>query len=106
VQTSADETAVLTGDTLAELALNTNGRIRDCPPAYFMDAKRCAALPTAFQNLDTVADAECLCCEIANWRWSLQHPVHRLKWQVSLTMPDKPILHISRRHHGNVRGAA
>jgi hypothetical protein len=64
--------------------------------------KRCAALPTAFQNLDTVADAECLCCEIAvgagasNPRW------HRLKWRVSLTMPDKPILHISRRHHGNV----
>jgi DNA gyrase subunit B len=35
VQTSADETAVLTGDTLAELARKHHraGRISDCPPA-------------------------------------------------------------------------
>ena len=108
VQTSADETAVLTGDTLAELARKHQlaesviARLRG-----FMDAEalRCIADGVSL-SLDTVADAEASAV-------ALQVKLRALNTTgapaevagVFDVRTDKPILRISRRHHGNVKSS-
>jgi DNA gyrase subunit B len=108
VQTSADETAVLTGDTLAELARKHQlaesviARLRG-----FMDAEalRCIADGVSL-NLDTVADAEASAVQLQVALQSLNTTGVPAEVAGEFDVrTDKPILRISRRHHGNVKSS-
>ena len=109
VQTGADENGVLSGDTLAELARKHQlaesviARLRG-----FMDAEALRAIADGVSlNLDTVADAEASAI-------TLQAKLRELNTMGAPadvagefdTRTDKPILRISRRHHGNVKSSA
>ena len=108
VQTGADENGVLSGDTLAELARKHQlaesviARLRG-----FMDAEALRAIADGVSlNLDTVADAEASAI-------ALQAKLRALNTMGAPadvagefdTRTDKPILRISRRHHGNVKSS-
>ncbi|SFB83291.1 DNA gyrase subunit B [Polaromonas sp. OV174] len=108
VQTGADENVVLTGDTLAELARKHQlaesviARLRG-----FMDAEALRAIADGVSlNLDTVADAEASAI-------ALQAKLRELNTTGAPAdvagefdvRSDKPILRISRRHHGNVKSS-
>ena len=108
VQTGADENEVLSGDTLAELARKHQlaesviARLRG-----FMDAEALRAIADGVSlNLDTVADAEASAI-------ALQAKLRALNTMGAPadvagefdTRTDKPILRISRRHHGNVKSS-
>ncbi len=108
VQTSADETAVLTGDTLAELARKHQlaeaviARLRG-----FMDAEalRCIADGVSL-NLDTVADAEASAVALQVQLRALNTTGAPAEVAGEFDVrTDKPILRISRRHHGNVKSS-
>ena len=108
VQTSADETAVLTGDTLAELARKHQlaeaviARLRG-----FMDAEalRCIADGVSL-NLDTVADAEASAVALQLQLRALNTTGAPAEVAGEFDVrTDKPILRISRRHHGNVKSS-
>ena len=108
VQTSADETAVLTGDTLAELARKHQlaesviARLRG-----FMDAEalRCIADGVPL-NLDTVADAEASAIALQVQLRALNTTGAPAEVAGEFDVrTDKPILRISRRHHGNVKSS-
>ena len=108
VQTSADETAVLTGDTLAELARKHQlaesviARLRG-----FMDAEalRCIADGVSL-NLDTVADAEASAVQLQVQLRALNTTGTPAEVAGEFDVrTDKPILRISRRHHGNVKSS-
>ena len=108
VQSGADESVVLTGDTLAELARKHQlaeaviTRLRG-----FMDAEALRAIADGVSlNLDTLADAEAS-AEL------LQAKLRELNTTGAPAdvagefdvRSDKPILRISRRHHGNVKSS-
>ena len=108
VQTGADESAVLRGDTLAELARKHQlaeaviARLRG-----FMDAEALRAISDGVAlNLDTVSDAEVSAV-------ALQSKLRELNTTGGPAdvagefdaRNDKPILRISRRHHGNVKSS-
>ncbi|MFM9899403.1 MAG: DNA topoisomerase (ATP-hydrolyzing) subunit B [Polaromonas sp.] len=108
VQTSADETAVLTGDTLAELARKHQlaesviARLRG-----FMDAEalRCIADGVSL-NLDTVADAEVSAVALQGQLRALNTTGAPAEVAGEFDVrTDKPILRISRRHYGNVKSS-
>ena len=108
VQTSADEAAVLTGDTLAELARKHQlaesviGRLRG-----FMDAEalRCIADGVSL-NLDTVPDAEASAAQLQIQLRALNTTGAPAEVAGEFDVrTDKPILRISRRHHGNVKSS-
>ena len=108
VQTSADETAVLTGDTLAELARKHQlaesviARLRG-----FMDAEalRCIADGVSL-NLDTVADAQASAVALQVQLRALNTTGAPAEVAGEFDVrTDKPILRISRRHHGNVKSS-
>jgi DNA gyrase subunit B len=108
VQTGADENTVLTGDALAELARKHQlaesviGRLRG-----FMDAEALRAIADGVSlNLDTMAEAEASAA-------LLQAKLRELNVTGSPaevagefdTRTDKPLLRISRQHHGNVKSS-
>ena len=108
VQTSADETALLTGETLAELARKHQlaesviARLRG-----FMDAEalRCIADGVSL-NLDTVADAEASAVALQVQLRALNTTGAPAEVAGEFdARTDKPILRISRRHHGNVKSS-
>ena len=108
VQTSAEETAVLTGNTLAELARKHQlaeaviARLRG-----FMDAEalRCIADGVSL-NLDTVADAEVSAVALQLQLRALNTTGAPAEVAGEFDVrTDKPILRISRRHHGNVKSS-
>ena len=108
VQTSADEAAVLTGDTLAELARKHQlaesviARLRG-----FMDAEalRCIADGVSL-NLDTVPDAEASAAQLQIQLRALNTTGAPAEVAGEFdARTDKPILRISRRHHGNVKSS-
>ena len=108
VQTGADETAVLTGETLAELARKHQlaesviARLRG-----FMDAEalRCIADGVSL-NLDTVQDAEASAAQLQIQLRALNTTGAPAEVAGEFDVrTDKPILRISRRHHGNVKSS-
>jgi DNA gyrase subunit B len=108
VQTGADEKSVLTGETLAELA--RKHQLAESVIARlsgFMDAEALRAIADGVHlNLDTVVDAEASAI-------ALQAKLRELNTAGTPaevagefdTRNDKPILRISRRHHGNVKSS-
>ena len=108
VQISADETAMLTGETLAELARKHQlaesaiARLRG-----FMDAEalRCIA-DGVLLNLDTVPDAEASAAQLQTQLRALNTTGAPAEVAGEFDVrTDKPILRISRRHHGNVKSS-
>ena len=108
VQTSADEHAVLTGEALAELARKHQqaesviARLRG-----FMDAAalRCIADGVSL-NLDTVLDAEASATHLQSQLRALNTAGAPAEVAGEFDVrTDKPILRISRRHHGNVKSS-
>jgi len=108
VQTGPDEKSILSGDTLAELA--RKHQLAESVIARlsaFMDAEALRAIADGVHlNLDTVADAEASAI-------ALQAKLRELNTAGTPaevagefdTRNDKPILRISRRHHGNVKSS-
>ncbi|MDO9405337.1 MAG: DNA topoisomerase (ATP-hydrolyzing) subunit B [Polaromonas sp.] len=93
---------VLTGDTLAELARKHQlaesviNRLRG-----FMDGEALKAIADGVHlNLDTVADAETSAATLQKFL-----PTAEVAGEFDVRT-DKPILRISRRHHGNVKSSA
>ncbi len=108
VQTGGEGSTVLTGDTLAELARKHQlaesliARLRG-----YMDAEALRAIADGVSlNLDTVAEAEASAI-------TLQAKLRELNTTGAPAevagefdvRTDKPILRISRRHHGNVKSS-
>ncbi|MCY7369706.1 MAG: DNA gyrase subunit B, partial [Polaromonas sp.] len=108
VQTGADPAVVLRGDTLAELARKHQlaeaviARLRG-----FMDAEALRAISDGVSlNLDTVADAEVSAVALQ----ARLRDLHTTGAPAEVagefdSRNDKPILRISRRHHGNVKSS-
>ena len=104
VQTGAEGargSVVLSGDTLAELARKHQlaesviARLRG-----FMDAEALKAIADGVHlNLDTVADAEIAAAALQKFL-----PTAEVAGEFDVRT-DKPILRISRRHHGNVKSS-
>ena len=108
MQTSTDENAVLTGDALAELA-RKHQRAESVINRLlgFMDAEALRAIADGVSiNLDTLADAEASAV-------ALQAKLRELNTTGAPAdvagefdeRSDKPILRISRRHHGNIKSS-
>ncbi|MFZ2295172.1 MAG: DNA topoisomerase (ATP-hydrolyzing) subunit B [Polaromonas sp.] len=108
VQTSADENAVLTGEALAELA-HKHQRAESVINRLhgFMDAEALRAIADGVSlDLETLADAEASAV-------ALQAKLRELNTSGAPAdvagefdvRTDKPILRISRRHHGNVKSS-
>jgi DNA gyrase subunit B len=101
VHTGGDAGTVLTGDTLAELARKHQvaqaviARLHN-----FMDAEALRRVADGVAlNLDTVAGAEQSAAAL-----QAKLPDAEVKGEFDLRT-DKPILRISRRHHGNVKSS-
>ncbi|MEO6016919.1 MAG: toprim domain-containing protein, partial [Polaromonas sp.] len=101
VQTGGEGSLVLAGDTLAELARKHQlaesviERLRG-----FMDAEALKAIADGVHlNLDTVADAEVSATTLQAFL-----PTAEVAGEFDVRT-DKPILRISRRHHGNVKSS-
>ena len=101
VQTGGESSVVLSGDTLAELARKHQlaesviARLRG-----FMDAEALKAIADGVHlNLDTVADAEIAAAALQKFL-----PTAEVAGEFDVRT-DKPILRISRRHHGNVKSS-
>ncbi|MES2361436.1 MAG: DNA topoisomerase (ATP-hydrolyzing) subunit B [Pseudomonadota bacterium] len=101
VQTAGEGSAVLTGDTLAELARKHQlaesviARLRG-----YMDAEALKAIADGVSlNLDTVPDAEASAAVLQKFL-----PTAEVAGEFDVRT-DKPILRISRRHHGNVKSS-
>ncbi len=108
VQTGAEESAVLTGETLAELARKHQlaesviGRLRG-----FMDAEALRAIADGVSlNLDTVADAEASAAllQVKLRERNLTGSPAEVASEFDVRT-DKPLLRISRHHHGNVKSS-
>ena len=101
VQTGGEGSTVLAGETLAELARKHQlaesviARLRG-----FMDAEALKAIADGVHlNLDTVADAEVAAATLQKFL-----PTAEVAGEFDVRT-DKPILRISRRHHGNVKSS-
>lgn len=101
LQTASEGGSLLAGDTLAELARKHQlaesviARLRD-----FMDAEALKAIADGILlNLDTVADAEASATLLQQFL-----PTAEVAGEFDVRT-DKPILRISRRHHGNVKSS-
>ena len=101
VRTGGEGSTVLTGDTLAELARKHQlaesviARLRG-----FMDAEALKAIADGVHlNLDTVVDAEASAVALQKFL-----PAAEVAGEFDVRT-DKPILRISRRHHGNVKSS-
>ncbi len=106
VQTGADETALLTGEDLAELA-RKHQRAESVINRLlgFMDAEALRAIADGVSlNLDTVADAEVSAALLQAKLRELNTTGAPAEVAGEFDVrSDKPILRISRRHHGNVK---
>jgi len=101
VHTGGAQASVLTGDTLAELARKHQvaqaviARLKN-----FMDAEALRSVADGVVlNLDTVADAEASALAL-----QARLPDAEVAGEFDVRT-DKPILRISRRHHGNVKSS-
>ena len=101
VQTGGEGSVVLAGETLAELARKHQlaesviARLRG-----FMDAEALKAIADGVSlNLDTVADAGASAASLQKFL-----PAADVAGEFDVRT-DKPILRISRRHHGNVKSS-
>ena len=101
VRTAGEGSTVLAGDTLAELARKHQlaesviARLRG-----FMDAEALKAIADGVSlSLDTVADAEASAAKLQKFL-----PAAEVAGEFDVRT-DKPILRISRRHHGNVKSS-
>ncbi|MEO8857635.1 MAG: DNA topoisomerase (ATP-hydrolyzing) subunit B [Burkholderiaceae bacterium] len=101
VSTGGDHPTLISGDTLAELARKHQmaqaviARLRN-----FMDAEALRAIADGVAlNLDTVGDAE-----VSAVALQAQLPDAEVSGEFDVRT-DKPILRISRRHHGNVKSS-
>jgi DNA gyrase subunit B len=101
VHTGGEHGSVLSGDTLAELARKHQvaqaviARLRN-----FMDAEALRSVADGVVlNLDTVADAEASAAAL-----QARLPDAEVAGEFDVRT-DKPILRISRRHHGNVKSS-
>ncbi|MHB1198767.1 MAG: DNA topoisomerase (ATP-hydrolyzing) subunit B [Polaromonas sp.] len=108
VQTGADENDVLAGDTLAELARKHQlaesviERLRG-----FMDAEALRAIADGVSlNLDTVADAQAsaVAMQVKLRELNVTGSPAEVASEFD-SRSDKPLLRISRHHHGNVRSS-
>ena len=108
VQTGADESIVLRGDTLAELARKHQlaesviARLRG-----FMDAEALRSIADGVSlNLDTVSDAEvsAVALQVHLRELTTTGAPAEVAGEFDVRT-DKPILRISRRHHGNVKSS-
>ncbi|MHB1248425.1 MAG: DNA topoisomerase (ATP-hydrolyzing) subunit B [Polaromonas sp.] len=108
VQTGADESTVLTGDTLAELARKHQlaesviERLRG-----FMDAEALRAIADGVSlNLDTVADAQAsaVAMQVKLRELNVTGSPAEVASEFD-SRSDKPLLRISRHHHGNIRSS-
>ncbi|MHB1124046.1 MAG: DNA topoisomerase (ATP-hydrolyzing) subunit B [Ramlibacter sp.] len=110
VHTGGENATVLAGDTLAELARKhqvAEGVINRL--AGYMDAEALRAIADGVSlNLDTVPDAE----KSANALQAKLQELDRASNQAPAEVAgefdartDKPVLRISRRHHGNVKSS-
>ena len=101
VQTGGEGSAVLTGDALAELA--RKHQLAESVIARlggFMDAEALRSIADGVHlNLDTVADAEACAAALQMFL-----PAAEVAGEFDVRT-DKPILRISRRHHGNVKSS-
>ena len=108
VQTSADASAVLTGEALAELA-RKHQRAESVINRLlgFMDAEALRAIADGVSvNLDTVADAETSAVVMQAKLRELNTTGAPADVTGEFDVnTDKPILRISRRHHGNVKSS-
>ncbi len=108
VQTSADENTILSGDTLGELARKHQlseaviARLRG-----FMDAEALRAVADGVSlNLDTLAEAQTSAVVLQEKLRELNTTGEPAEVTGEFdTRTDKPILRISRRHHGNVKSS-
>ena len=101
VDTGGSTASVISGDTLAELARKHQvaeaviARLRN-----FMDAEALRSIADGVSlNLDTVADAETSAAAL-----QARLPDAEVSGEFDVRT-DKPILRISRRHHGNVKSS-
>jgi len=110
VQTGGDGTPVISGDTLTELA-----RKHQVAEAVikrltgFMDAEALRAIADGVRlNLDTVLDAEASAVALQEKLQELDKASNAAPAEVAGEFDvrtDKPILRISRRHHGNIKSS-
>ncbi|MFD0668202.1 DNA topoisomerase (ATP-hydrolyzing) subunit B [Ramlibacter sp. MAHUQ-53] len=110
VSTGGDEATVLSGETLAELARKHQvaesviNRL-----SGFMDAEALRAIADGVAlNLDTVAEAEASATALQAKLQEIDRLTNAAPAEVAGEFDarsDKPILRISRRHHGNVKSS-
>jgi DNA gyrase subunit B len=110
VQTGGEGSTVLAGETLAELARKHQvaeaviNRLSN-----FMDAEALRAIADGVRlNLDTVLDAEASAVALQEKLQELDKASNAAPAEVAGEFDvrtDKPVLRISRRHHGNVKSS-
>lgn len=110
VETGGADSRVIEGDTLAELARKHQvaesviNRL-----SGFMDAEALRAIADGVRlNLDTVADAETSALALQARLQEIDRLTNAAPAEVAGefdTRTDKPILRISRRHHGNIKSS-
>ncbi|TFZ06770.1 DNA topoisomerase (ATP-hydrolyzing) subunit B [Ramlibacter henchirensis] len=110
VNTGGDNPTTITGDTLAELARKHQvaeqviNRL-----ANFMDAEALRAIADGVRlNLDTVPEAEASAIALQAKLQEIDRATNAAPAEVAGEFDartDKPILRISRRHHGNVKSS-
>ncbi|MBA3772697.1 MAG: DNA topoisomerase (ATP-hydrolyzing) subunit B [Ramlibacter sp.] len=110
VQTGGDGTPVISGETLTELARKhqvAEAVIRRL--SNFMDAEALRAIADGVSlNLDTVLDAEASAVALQTKLQELDKASNAAPAEVAGEFDvrtDKPILRISRRHHGNIKSS-
>jgi DNA gyrase subunit B len=110
VHTGGDNNTVITGDTLAELARKHQvaeaviNRLSN-----FMDQEALRAIADGVRlNLDTVQDAEQSAVALQDKLQELDRASNQPPAEVAGEFDartDKPVLRISRRHHGNIKSS-
>ncbi|MES2937455.1 MAG: DNA topoisomerase (ATP-hydrolyzing) subunit B [Pseudomonadota bacterium] len=110
VHTGGATPTVLSGETLAELA--RKHQVAEQVIARlggFMDAEALRAIADGVRlNLDTVADAEASAVALQKRLQETEGTGHATAAEVASEFDvraDKPILRISRRHHGNIKSS-
>ncbi|HJV68520.1 MAG TPA: DNA gyrase subunit B, partial [Ideonella sp.] len=110
VETGGATPTTLSGDTLAELARKHQAAERVIERlSGFMDAEALRAIADGVQlNLDTVTEAEASAIKLQAKLQEIDKLTNAAPAEVAGefdTRSDKPILRISRRHHGNVKSS-